>query len=71
VKRRFKSFLNDLLKGKDETVLIVTHLPILKVARGYFKHLSNESMDALTEKDIPNCTVFRFTAPAATSKRKS
>ncbi len=71
VKRRFKSFLTELAKENKETILIVTHLPILKIARGYFKHLSNKSMDSLTEKDIPNCTVFRFTIQNSKKKTKS
>ena len=71
VKRRFKSFIKELEKKEKGTILIVTHLPILKVARGYFKGLSNKSMDALTEKDIPNCTIFTFTINPKKSKVKS
>lgn len=60
MKKRFASFLKDLKKNKYETVLVVSHLPILKVARGYFKKLSNGQMDSWTEKQVPNCKIMRF-----------
>lgn len=60
MKKRFASFLKDLLKKDYKNVLIVSHLPILKVARGYFKKLSNKQMDKLTERDVPNCKIFNF-----------
>jgi broad specificity phosphatase PhoE len=64
MKQRLNSFLQDLAKKKYKTVLIVSHLPILKVARGHFKHLSNKAMDKPTEKNIPNCKIMRFTMPS-------
>lgn len=63
MKKRVASFLLDLQKRKYKKVLIVTHLPILKVMRGYFKKLSNVKMDAPMEKDIPNCHIFKFVLP--------
>ena len=60
MKKRFASFIKDLSTKKYKTVLVVTHLPILKVARGYFKHLSNKAMDALTDTQVKNCTIFCF-----------
>ncbi len=61
MKKRFASFIKDLAKKDYKTVLIVTHLPILKVARGYFKKLSNAQMDSLTPKQVPNCKIMKFT----------
>ncbi len=60
MKKRFAAFLKDLSKKDFKEVLIVSHLPILKVARGYFKALSNEKMDSLTEAQVPNCHIIRF-----------
>jgi len=60
MKKRFALFMKDLAKTGYTNVLVVTHLPIIKVARGFFKKLSNEAMDRLTEKDIPNCKTFVF-----------
>ncbi len=61
MKKRFAAFLKDLKKTDYQNVLIVSHMPILKVARGYFKHLTNKQMDAWTEKQVPNCKIMRFT----------
>lgn len=61
MKKRFLAFLKDLKKYDYHTVLIVSHLPILKVARGYFKKLTNAQMDSWTEKQVPNCKILRFT----------
>ncbi len=60
MKKRFADFIQDLSKKDYKQVLIVSHLPILKVARGYFKALSNEKMDSLTEARVPNCHIIRF-----------
>jgi len=60
LKNRAQEFLNDLSHENYQTVLIVTHLPIIKVMRGYFKQLSNKTMDKLTEKDIPNGKIMVF-----------
>jgi len=60
LKARVISFLNILTTKKYKTVLIVTHLPIVKIVRGYIKKLSNQAMDRLTEKNIPNCHVAVF-----------
>lgn len=60
MKKRFASFLKDLEKTNYKNILIVTHLPILKAARGYFKKLSNKQMDAWTEKQVPNCKIMKF-----------
>ncbi len=60
MKQRFAAFIEDLSKKNYKQVLIVSHLPILKVARGYFKGLSNEKMDALTDAQVPNCHIIRF-----------
>lgn len=60
MKKRFADFLQDLKKTKYQNVLIVAHLPILKVARGYFKKLTNAEMDAWTEKQVPNCKIMKF-----------
>mgnify|MGYP000909610308 FL=1 len=69
MKKRIASFLKDLSKMDYKTVLIVTHLPILKAMRGYFKGLSNEQMDALSEAQVPNCRIMRFILPSKTSKK--
>ncbi len=60
MKKRFAAFIEDLSKKDYEQVLIVSHLPILKVARGYFKGLSNKKMDSLTDAQVPNCHIIRF-----------
>lgn len=60
MKKRFSAFLKDLRKAKYQNILIVSHMPILKVARGYVKKLSNKQMDAWTEKQVPNCKIMRF-----------
>jgi broad specificity phosphatase PhoE len=60
MKERVNNFLKDLAKKKYKKVLIVSHLPILKVMRGHFKKLSNAAMDKLTEKQVPNAKIFRF-----------
>jgi broad specificity phosphatase PhoE len=60
MKKRVTSFLNDLQKLNYKNVLIVTHLPIVKIIRGYFKKLDNKNMDKLTEKDIINCKILNF-----------
>lgn len=60
LKKRAQLFIKDLAKKDYKTVLIVTHLPIIKVLRGYFKNLSNEVMDKLTEKQVPNCKIMVF-----------
>jgi len=58
MKKRVASFLTNLnRKNKYKTVLIVTHEPIIKVARGFFKHLSNRQMDAPA---LDNGTIMRF-----------
>lgn len=69
MKKRLASFLRDLAKKDYRTVLITTHLPILKAARGYFKNLSNEEMDKLSERQVPNCRIMRFDLPSAASKK--
>lgn len=63
MKKRVAAFLKDLSKQKYKKVLIVTHLPIIKVMRGYFKKLDNKAMDAPMEKNIPNCRIMKFTLP--------
>jgi len=60
LKKRAYSFLKDLSKKDYANVLVVSHLPILKVIRGYFKGLSNEKMDALTDKQVHNTKIYRF-----------
>lgn len=60
LKKRFTAFIKDLSKKNYTQVLIVSHLPVLKVARGYFKGLSNEKMDSLTDAQVPNCHIIRF-----------
>lgn len=60
MKKRIISFLNDLAKLDYKNVLIVTHLPVVKVIRGYFKKLDNKTMDRLTEKNVPNCKIMSF-----------
>lgn len=60
MKKRVGAFLHDLEKLDFKNVLIVTHLPVVKVIRGYFKKLDDKTMDKLTEKDIPNCKVMNF-----------
>lgn len=60
MKKRFLAFLKDLQKTDYKNVLIVAHMPILKIARGYFKKLSNQAMDAWMEKEVPNCKIMRF-----------
>ncbi len=72
LKKRAKAFLSDLARTEYKAVLIVTHLPVLKVIRGQFKGLSNAAMDKLDEKAIPNCKVFRFSLkPVAQKKKKA
>ncbi len=63
MKKRAYSFLKDLSKKDYKNVLVVSHLPILKVMRGYFKGLNNQQMDALTDKQVHNTKIFRFTLP--------
>lgn len=60
LKKRIATFLKDLSKKDYKEVLVVTHLPVLKVMRGYFKHLNNEAMDRLTEKQVTNCRIMKF-----------
>ncbi len=69
MKKRVAAFLKDLSKMDYKNVLIVSHLPILKAMRGYFKGLTNEQMDALSENQVPNCRVMRFVLPSKTSKK--
>lgn len=71
MKKRLASFLKDLAKKDYKTVLITSHLPILKAARGYFKGLTNEQMDSLSDRQVPNCKIMRFTLPRATGRGKS
>ncbi len=70
MKKRLAAFLRDLAKQDYKTVLIATHLPILKAARGYFKKLTNEKMDSLSEAQVPNCKIMRFTLPVSKQKRR-
>lgn len=70
LKERLKLFLADLATKNYKTVLIVTHLPIVKVMRGYFKNLSNEAMDKLTEKQVPNCKIMIFNLSKSKKKLK-
>lgn len=69
MKKRFLSFLKSLEKTNYKKVLIVAHLPILKIARGYFKQLTNEQMDRWTEKQVPNCKIMKFEMPNKQSKK--
>jgi len=71
LKKRAKLFLDDLAKKDYKIVLIVTHLPIIKVMRGYFKNLSNEVMDRPDEKIIPNGKMMIFNLPKKTIKFKN
>lgn len=64
MKKRVGSFLAYLSKKKYKSVLIVSHLPVLKVVRGHFKKLSNAAMDKLSEKQIPNGKILRFNLKA-------
>jgi broad specificity phosphatase PhoE len=51
-------------------VLIVTHLPILKVARGYFKKLTNAQMEALKDSQVQNCKIMRFNVSIKTERKR-
>ncbi len=68
MKKRFISFINDLKKSDYKTVLIVAHLPILNVARGYFKHIDDLKADSWHERQVPNCKIMRFTLPKKIKK---
>lgn len=61
MKKRVISFIKDLEKTDYKTVLIVAHLPILNVARGYFKNISDLEADSWHERNVPNCKIMRFT----------
>lgn len=71
MKQRFVSFIKDLKKTKYKTVLIVAHLPILNVARGYFKKISDREADSWHERQVPNCKIMRFTLKTKTSKKQT
>lgn len=68
LEKRVKLFLSDLSKKNYKTVLIVSHLTVIAVMKGYFKHLSNRAIDKLTEKNIPNCKVMIFNLVTAKNK---
>ncbi len=70
LKKRAKAFLADLRKTPYKQVLIVTHLPVIKVIRGHLRKLSNAAMDKPDEKAIPNCKVFRFNLPVSPAKKR-
>ncbi len=60
MKKRLAEFLADLKKTDYNNVLIVTHLPILKVARGYFKKLTNKQMESYKDGLVKNCKILKF-----------
>ncbi len=70
LKKRVASFFKDLMKEDYKTVLIVTHLTVLKTARGFFKNLDNVTMDRLNEKDLPNGKILNFNVPKQVLKRR-
>ncbi|MCX6792643.1 MAG: histidine phosphatase family protein [Candidatus Falkowbacteria bacterium] len=63
LEKRVKLFLNDLIAKDYKTVLVVSHLTVIAVIQGYFKRLSNRTIDRLNEKDIPNCKVVIVDLP--------
>jgi broad specificity phosphatase PhoE len=70
MKKRLASFLAELKKMNYHNVLIVTHLPILKVARGYFKKLTNAQMEALKDSQVQNCKIMRFNVSTKTERKR-
>ena len=70
LKKRAKEFLTELSCKDYKLVLIVTHLPVMKVMRGYFKNLSNEVMNKPDEKAIPNGKIMTFYLTNKTCKNK-
>lgn len=70
MKKRLASFLADLKKMNYKNVLVVAHLPILKVARGYFKKLTNAEMEALKDSQVQNCKIMRFNLVVKSKVRK-
>lgn len=69
MKARLRLFLKDLRTSGLRNVLVVTHLPIIKAARGYFLELSNTAMDSWTEKQVPNCRIIQFKFPKRLNKK--